>query len=78
MRFPYSHRGTVSSEKSPISMPNTPNASAGPFPSTHSETKKVQAKAITARRMVTTTKQSGARRPYASISYGSLAVSAQP
>lgn len=45
-----------------------PNGSAAPLALTHSDTKKVQAKAMMERRMVTMTKQSPARNVYESMS----------
>lgn len=53
----------------PMSMPKMPNGSAGPLLLIQSDTKKVQAKAMIERRMVTVTKQSPARWEYESISW---------
>lgn len=50
-------------------MPKMPNTSAGPRVATQSPTKNVHAKAMAARRIEITTKQSAATGPYASISY---------
>lgn len=50
-------------------MPKMPNGSAAPLLLIQSDTKKVQAKAMMERRMVTVTKQSPARWEYESISW---------
>lgn len=69
MRFPNNQSGIVKRLKIPNSIPKIPNGSAGPFCATQSATKKVQAKEMTDRRIVTMTKQSPARCEYESMSF---------
>lgn len=67
MRFPNNQRGTVRSEKIPISIPKIPKGSARPLSEYQSPTTNVQVNARMARSEVTMTKQSPAAKEYASI-----------
>lgn len=61
MRFPKIHSGMTNRLNKPMNMPKIPKGSAAPLLSIQSVMKKVQAKAMMERRMVTMTKQSPAR-----------------
>ena len=61
--FPKYQSGIVVKEKSPMSIPKMPKGSAAPRECTHSTAKKVQAKEMMERRIVTMVKASAARAP---------------